>query len=348
MKICHFLFMLLLCLSYGAAGSSLHTYQVRNASAEWLADRVSALLSDDCRITYDDRTDTIIFFSSPSDSEMILRALEKLDSPSLRKQVSIETLITETTLDGSRDMGIAWEARQELRPGYDRNIDTTARVSLPSSMTPGGTVNIGTLSNDSFTALISAISKNADVNVISSPHVMAQSGEEARILVGSRIPYSETSTAEGIVNRNVRFLETGIRLAVTPVVEGEWVNMRIRPEVSVFAGWSPSDNQPIINTREADTRVSVKSSSTVVIGGLIKEDIQSSISKIPGLGDIPFLGSAFRRRRSDRVKTEMTVFMTPHIIDENDIPAGARLEQGRIDAIRTSVRETRRKMEVQP
>lgn len=341
-------------LCFSGAASSLYTYKVENTSAEWLAERIEPLLPVDMRLTFDDRTDTILFLCPEEESELILQAMKSLDQETIRKQVYIETLITETTLDGSRDMGIAWEVRQELQPNSDKNLDTTARISLPAELNPGGTVNIGTLSNDSFTALISAMRIRTDTDVISSPRVVAQSGEEARILVGSRIPYVETVTSENVINRNVRFMETGVRLAVIPTVEGEWVSMKIRPEVSVFTGWSPTDNQPIVSTREADTTVAVKDGSTVVIGGLIRETKESSSSKVPGLGDMPIIGGAFRRRRVDRVKTEMTVFLTPVILKNEVVqhdslePAGVELDKGRLDAVRTSVREVRRKMEVEP
>lgn len=323
--------------------NSLFTYQALNSRATWLAERIRPLLPPVCRITVDERTDKLIFLSSEKSAAMIMSALKNLDQGGMQKQVYIETMIIETVLGSAKDYGIQWEARRDLRPSYTKNITTSIRTNLPSSTEPGGTVNIGTLTNDDFTIMASAMQKRDDVNVISSPRILAMSGEEAKILVGSRIPFVETKTAESVVNRNVNFLETGIRLKVVPFVEGNWIRMNIHPEVSSFSGWSPTDNQPIVQTREADTVVALKSGHTVVIGGLIRENTQVNSTKVPALGDLPLIGGAFRRRKNEKIKTEMTVFLTPTIIEDNSQKDNrdALIEKGRIEAVRGAIREYR-------
>jgi hypothetical protein len=131
---------------------------------------------------------------------------------------------------------------------------------------------------------------------------------------------------------NLTFLDVGVKLYVTPTINKDnIITMKIRPEVSSVSGnytyGDPATTVPIVATTQAETSVTVKDGTTIIIAGLIKDDRASTVDKIPLLGDIPVIGAAFRKSNKEIIKTELVVFLTPHIIsgvtDYTDQPESA-------------------------
>ena len=160
-------------------------------------------------------------------------------------------------------------------------------------------------------------------NILSNPRITVINNEEAKILVGSSEPYvtsETTTTASGPTTtaESVNFIEVGVKLFVTPTIHGDgYVTMKIKPEVSSRTGsitTSTNNEIPVVETSEAETTVMVKDGVTIVIGGLIKEQDIRTVKKVPLLGDLPFLGFAFRNENKSIEKTEIVIFLTPRII----------------------------------
>ena len=184
-------------------------------------------------------------------------------------------------------------------------------------------MSIGTLSKDDYQVLLEALDTVGSSEIVASPHITAVNNKEAKILVGSTEPYVTTTTTTpsagpATTAESVNFIEVGVKLYVTPTIHKDgFITMKIKPEVSsVTKNITTSNNNtiPVVETSEAETTVTAEDGSTIVIGGLIKDEKIDSVKKFPLLGDLPFLGFAFRSEGKVVRKTELVIFLTPKII----------------------------------
>jgi general secretion pathway protein D len=169
---------------------------------------------------------------------------------------------------------------------------------------------------DGWAAVIQAVSTDTNSNVLATPHLTTLDNEEAFFIVGQEVPIITGSTT-GSNNANpfqsVDRKEVGIKLKVTPQInEGDAVQLTIEQEVSSLSGATSVD--VLINKRQIKTTVIVDDGGTIVLGGLIDEDVQESVSKVPILGDIPFIGNLFKSTTTSKRKRNLMVFIRPKII----------------------------------
>jgi general secretion pathway protein D len=225
-----------------------------------------------------------------------------------------------TVTDSILDNLIATAARNTLRP-----------VLLPSGNPVldafGRPVVEGTL----IQGIIRASASDNRTNVVSAPHILTSDNEEAEIKVGANIPIitSRVQSAAGIetaagtgnlaTSVNVERQDIGVTLRVTPQIsEGEQVRLDIFQEITAInsglAVGDPEDVGVALSSRKVENTVVVQDSETVVIGGLISDDYQDTINKVPWLGDIPILGWAFKSTTRNLAKTNLLVFLTPHVV----------------------------------
>jgi general secretion pathway protein D len=182
-------------------------------------------------------------------------------------------------------------------------------------------------------ALLQAVAVHNNLRVLSAPRVLALNNEQARILVGSEVPFT-SATISGItssVDQVVDYRDVGTQLTVLPQVNTDgYVTLRLLQEVSELSTTTlaAAQNAPIITTREAETSAIVKSGRTVIIGGLLSSSRNWMETGIPILKDIPLLGGLFKSRSLDRAKTELAIFLTPHVV-YNDDQADSVLQQER-------------------
>jgi type II secretory pathway component GspD/PulD (secretin) len=158
---------------------------------------------------------------------------------------------------------------------------------------------------------------SSDTNLISSPRIVTLDNTEAKILIGSSEPYEvfHYNTEGDITGREIKFVEVGIKLTVTPKISQDgFITMTIRPEVSSPRRGTATTDALAIDTTEASAVMMVKDGNTLVMGGLIKDEKQEVISKIPVLGDIPLIKYAFRNKYDKTVKKEIVIFITPRIV----------------------------------
>jgi general secretion pathway protein D len=165
-------------------------------------------------------------------------------------------------------------------------------------------------------AIVQAVSSDTNANILATPSITTLDNEEARFLVGQEIPIltgSSTGSNNGNPFQTVERQEVGIKLTVTPQVnEGSGVQLTIEQEVSSVSGATGVDIS--INKREIKTVVMADSGATVILGGLIDEDVQESVQKVPLLGDIPFIGHLFKSTKTSTRKRNLMVFIRPTII----------------------------------
>ncbi len=207
-----------------------------------------------------------------------------------------------------------------------------------SSLTQGSFVR---LASDDWSATLHALATKGKVEILSRPSIMARNNQEAVIVVGSEVPFitASTLTSTGQTNNTIRYDNVGIILRVTPFITSEGtVEMIVAPEISALTDQTvPIGNNtfaPVISKRSAETVVVTPHAQTVVIGGLMQTQKTSSVQKIPLLGDIPYLGNAFRRTINSDTKTELLIFLTPYILKNAEGLAHATAdEMGRTELV---------------
>ncbi len=175
------------------------------------------------------------------------------------------------------------------------------------------------ITSGDWTALLQAVTTSSESNVLATPSLLTMDNEEASFIVGDEVPTLTGSTASSDNDnpfQTIERKEVGVKLKVTPQINaGDAVKLTIEQEVSSINGRTPVD--VTFSTRKVNTSVMVKTGDTVVIGGLLDENVQESVSKVPLLGDIPILGHLFRSTSSKKVKKNLMIFLRPTIIRDD-------------------------------
>jgi type II secretory pathway component GspD/PulD (secretin) len=213
---------------------------------------------------------------------------------------------------------------------WDYWLEKHFRVSAPFAGVSGetklsiGTIDASVSGKGDYKAVIDALRTLGDTKILSSPRILAVNGQEARILVGSKEAYLTSATTQvgdsASTTETVNFVDVGIKLYVTPEISREGsITMKIRPEVSssqyVNFGTSASPkNIPIVTTSEAETTVVINDGTTIIIGGLRKDEKTETVRKIPLLGDIPLVGALARSKSSEVKATDLIILLTPHLV----------------------------------
>ncbi len=282
--------------------------------------------------------------------------IEKLDVR--RAQVVIESLIVEVQADKAAEFGIQWQDLSGLNSTNTRVIGGTnfggtgtniiGVAADPSSAGTGlnigvirGSVNIpgiGTITNLGF--LARALETKADANVLSQPNIQTLDNEEAKFLVGQNVPFvtgsfTQTGTAATNPFQTFERRDVGLQLRVKPQIsEGGVVRLALYLEISSVAP-STANGQLITNKRSFESVVLVEDGNFVVLSGLIEDRANNTQSKVPLLGDIPWLGGLFRYENRDRRRTETMVFLRPIIV--RDEATSTALASDRYEYMRTQV-----------
>ncbi len=309
--------------------------------------------SGEVRIAADPATNALLISAAPQDFATLKQVLEKLDVR--RRQVYVEALILEVSVDRFRQLGIELQGEVNLNHqgvGIGRvNLrDLNAALTNPASLSglllaavSNRTVEIpdgagGFVEVPAKIALLRAAQTSTDINVLSAPTILTTDNEEAEILVGQNVPLiasraTDTTQLENLF-ATVERQDVGIRLLLTPQIsEGDLVRLDLYEEVSTIVPTTVGDPNlvgPTISVRSASTTVVVRDGQTVAIGGLISDNTLRSESKVPFLGDVPVLGNLFRSRDDQTGKINLLIFLTPHIIrNETDMAALAEVERKR-------------------
>ncbi len=296
-------------------------FDISYAKAEDVIKSIAPMLTKDIgRADADVRSNSVILTDIAPKIEQMRKVIRALDKD--EKEVLIEARIIQINLDDKFKMGIDWKAI--IPKFHDLTLDnTTHGFGLGDTVSPQSIVSIGTLDQSDYSAVLSAISSLGKSKVLSSPSIAVVNNQEAKILVGTTKPYvttTTTTTASGPATtaETVNFIDVGVKLHVTPTVHDDgYITMKIKPEVSTATQsvmTSQKNEIPIVDTSEVDTTIRVKDGVTIIIGGLIKDEITDTRNKVPVLGDIPILGRAFSHINKGNTKTEIVIFLTPHII----------------------------------
>jgi len=308
-------------------------------------------------IVVDEANNALVIRAFYRDYRSILETIKKLDI--YPRQVLIEVLMAEVTLDESNKFGIEWasfitspgpNAQQFTLMGqppadpFTQALSTNFRYSLVAM---GGRV---------MAALNTAASKDR-LKVISSPHILASNNKEARIQVGKSQPiltntYTTTAvgTASGVVTGTIEYKDIGIILIVTPrISDGGLVSMEVSIEnsdVSNTSLGSYTNTIPVFIKSTAKTILSIMEGQTIVIGGLIQDTKEINTSGLPLLSKIPLLGALFGYQTYTKKKHELLVLMTPHVITNLDQSNAVTQEfREKIEGIKKELKEWEKKEE---
>lgn len=264
-------------------------------------------------VSYDPETGQIIVITDDETNDQIASVIEKLDRPV--PQVLIKVLFLEVTHTKSDDLGV--EGSYEF--GALGALDSLSTAFGVSGETRGGFYRI---LNDDLDVTVRALSERTKTDVLSRPSVLVRNNEEALITVGQEVPFIRDSrvTDNGDTINTIEYEDIGIILEVTPFINSEkMVEMYVLPEISSLSAEtvpiSETVNATVISKRSAETHVVVADGKTVVIGGMMEDQSNESVRKVPILGSIPFLGALFRRTVTDKSKTELLIFLTPYIVE---------------------------------
>jgi general secretion pathway protein D len=293
-----------------------------------------------------EQTNTVVMSGSPHIIKTLEDVIEKLDIR--RAQVLVEAVIAEVSEDASRELGVQWlffdKSENSTTPigGVNYSTDSSTGIvnllssavsdEVDSSLVGNGlSLGLGKFSSSgfSFGAFINALQQDTDSNVLSTPSLVTMDNEEAYIQVGQEVPVITGSTASSDNSNPFQTIERkdiGVMLKVTPQInEGDAIRLTLEQEVSSLSGLQASDI--ITNKRVISTTVLVDDGATLVLGGLINEDVQDSAYKVPVLGDVPVLGRAFRTDSSSREKRTLMVFIRPTIIRDQTVATGLSREK---------------------
>lgn len=286
------------------------------------------LLSGKVNITADKATNSLVITASSDDYTVVEEVIKKLDIP--RPMVYIEAVIMEVNTRSDFSLGTEWTAAgdttisgKEAAVGGGFLAPGSAIPGLTQGILPQGfsfgvfteAIEIAGIQFNNLTALVQAFKEDRDVNILQTPQILTTENEEAKINVGRNIPFqTRTSTTDNETFNSFEYRDVGTILKITPHISLErLVRLTIGLEVSALE--STTDFRPTTLKRTIDTTVIVGDKSTIVIGGLIDDNKAVSEFKVPLLGDIPVLGWLFKFQNQSEQKTNLFIFLTPHVIN---------------------------------
>lgn len=278
-------------------------------------------------IQADEDTNALIITAPPDEMRSILAVVEQLDIR--RAQVLVEAIIAELSTTNSAQLGVnfAVDGTGSNRPAAYTNLGGATQglvgtiASEGAALSNGLSLALGRFGsgNIDFGFLLSAIASDSDNNILSTPTLVTMDNQEAEIVVGQNVPFvtgQQLSSSNNNPFQTIERQDIGISLKVKPQInEGDNIKMEIQQEVSDVSSTAVTGATDITtNKRSIKTTVLVEDGQTLVLGGLIDDQINDTRDKVPFLGDIPLLGSLFRYRTTNKSKRNLMVFLHPTIL----------------------------------
>ncbi len=280
-------------------------------------------------VAVDDRTNNIIVYQTQERLEELRRIVAQLDIPV--RQVMIEARIVEANVDYDKSLGVRWGGQMSRGNWGAGGIrKPLAEGAEPPENPPSSPfVDMGTVNGSAGLGIafitdnllldleLTAMEKTGNGEIVSQPKVVTSDKETARILKGTEIPYQESSSTGAT---SVSFKEASLSLEVTPQITPDgWVNMEVKVTKDEPDYLNKLNDVPPIKKNEVNAKVLVQDGETIVIGGVFSNTQSKVVDKVPFLGDVPYLGRLFRRDVVSEKKSELLVFLTPRIMNNQAI-----------------------------
>lgn len=298
----------------GRAGSSSQSAQTASSSNSTGSDQGAdgqggSQTRNFGNITVDEQGNRVIFFGTQSEYEQFEALARQLDTPV--PEVMIEVTIAEVTLTDDSSYGLDAVFSSEVAPSFSTQLTSNGSFS-------------GTLQTGQVTLNAAASASNNQINVLSTPRIVARSGSEATVQVGTDVPIITSQRAANSqsggntdVLQTVQYRSTGVLLSVTPrVYSGNRIDLEISQETSAAeANSNSSISSPLISTRTLNSQLSLQDGQTAVLGGLIENRFTRGNNGVPLLKDVPILGTPFRSETLNATRTMLVVLVTPFVLD---------------------------------
>lgn len=333
---------------------NIHIYSLQNAVAENLAkvlleipgkgtkdEKVKAPpISKDVQITADKATNSLVIIAEPEEYAILLDVIKRLDE--VRAMVYVEALIMEVSATKAMDLGVEWRLGNEYDGGFGAgqpggvwfsgsrgegsNVSEIASTgTLPAGFVAGVIgrgITLGSLTFPSIAAFVRAVKTDSDFNIISTPQILTLDNEEASIEVGQTIPFvtrvdlGDTTTSRAI--QSFEYKDVGVTLKVTPQInEQGFIRLQVEESIKAVLSQTALGGTVLAPTtayRTAKTSINVQAGETAVIGGLIATTLDRGTTQTPCLGNLPAFGWLFKTTSDRDEKTNLMVFLTPHVI----------------------------------
>ncbi|MBT8080842.1 MAG: type II secretion system secretin GspD [Gammaproteobacteria bacterium] len=298
-----------------------------------------ALALNEVSVWADTQTNAIVVSAPPKMMRSLMQIVDKIDIR--REQVLVEAIIVEVTLDQKNELGTSVAVADTTGqnsplavtnfPDFLSGVLQLGSAAGGDVVNPtgligeGATIGVGRITDDgvSFAAILRAIQGDADTNIISTPSVVTTDNEEATLNVGQEVPFvtgSFTNTGTGTAGavnpfQTIQRQQVGVKLSITPQInEGDSMVLDISQEISSIAQSAAGAVDLITNQRIVETTVIVDDGEILVLGGLLEDQLRESDQRVPLLGRIPLLGNLFRARTTEKVKTNLMIFIRPTIL----------------------------------
>lgn len=293
-------------------------FKLRYAKADEIKGQLSTVLTPGIsQVETDTRTNKILVTDLPEKLKKVQEMIDEFDEPT--RQVLIEAQIVQITLNNHTALGVNWE--RLFRNRRLENIDFKGIFPL-SGLPSAGQFTLGTLTDNDFSLVMQMLNQVTKANVLSRPRIAVVNNQEASILIGAKeVYFSQTQSQSSVTTTTaeaVNFVDVGIKINVTPnITEDGFIIMKIRPEVSSVRETKTSplgSSVPVVETSQAETTVKVKDNVMVMIAGLMKDEVRDNRIQYPWVHNIPLIGWMFGNRDAQKNKTELAIFLTPHLI----------------------------------
>jgi general secretion pathway protein D len=322
--------------------------EVKTAEASQTDKNVKPSISKNVLIVPDKSTNSLVIRATPEEYKALAKVIDRLDIP--RSMVYVEALIVEVSTQKAMKLGVEWVVGKTFggnssvvfggnTAGTLGSVDSLSSAIQTQDSTLlfppgfalgvlGEAISFGDVTFPSIQALINAVSTDSDFNILSTPQILTTDNVEAEVKVAQNLPFlTQANTGDQITSRtiqNFEYRDVGVVLKVTPQInQSRFVRLTIEEEVkNVVSAQTESGGQvllaPTTNVRSAKTTVIVKDGETVVIGGLIENQNRGQEVRVPCLGELPIIGALFRTTSDQTNKTNLMVFMTPHILENTE------------------------------
>jgi len=291
-----------------------------------------SLFTGDVRVVADPPTNALLITADAGDRPGLDGLIDKLDIR--RLQVLVEALIIEISSGGAQQFGMEFRGLSDpnipgIKPIGGTNFGGGLAAAAVNPLNPGnglaigvvdGTIAFGGTTYLNLGALLRALETKTDTNVLSTPNIMTMDNEEAEILVGQNVPFiTGTNSSTGAANANpfntVERKDVGLTLRVTPQIsEGNTIRLKIYQEISSVLGGTVADGGVTTSKRSINTTVLANDGSIIVLGGLMRDDTSKGVQRVPCISAVPLIGEPFKFTDNSRTKTNLMVFLKPHII----------------------------------
>ena len=284
---------------------NVNVFKLNYAKAEDVKAALDGLLEGTNKVGTDPITNSILFTGSSTDEDRVRSAIKAMDVAT--KQITLEAKIIAINKDDTKNP--------------QNSADNSNNSNNDDDEDFGGVIHFGASYEFRFNATLNALFANGKAKILATPRIITVPGKEASIFIGDHIPVLTEKIENGVTVNTTEYVDAGIKLTYTPLVsEDDMITSAVHTEVSTAALVSEIKNYKI-TSRTADTYVRMRNGETLIIGGLINEEEQKNIQKIPFLSNIPILGELFKNRTTSKTKTEVMMILTPHITEAGVSPA---------------------------